>query len=72
MKQKTALTIGGGLIIAGFCVWILGMLVNYTPYYETFGNGGYHYVDVIGIFSYIPIFFGFIILLLFYLPRLTE
>jgi hypothetical protein len=71
MKPKTALGIGCGLIVAGFCVWVLGILINYVPY-ESFTNG-YHYIDVIAIFSGLPIFFGFVIILLLYLPnRLYE
>ena len=71
MKPKTALAIGGSLIVVGLCVGILGFLINYVPY-ESFTNG-YHYIDVIAIFSYLPIFFGFVILIMFYLPnRLYE
>ncbi len=68
MKPKTGLVIGGGLMVAGFFIWVLGILINYSPYYEVFDNG-HLFVNVIGIFSYLPMFFGFAILIFFYLFR---
>lgn len=70
IKPKTALRMGGSLIITGFLVWIVGYIINYTPY-VSFENG-LTYFDAVAAFGYLPIFFGFIILFFLYLPRRNE